>query len=128
MDFDHQAGKLKSSNIDDNSISNGNANSNGNGNGNGNGNHDANTSYDEIEYEDHTDEYYDEHVTDADVVDVTTLQQNNFEVTTEPADLLTTNSDIVNEEIGPFDSTRNGSIVFEVTTSSVFLILMSLWF
>jgi hypothetical protein len=46
------------------------------------------------------------------------LQENLVDSTTEPSDLLTTNSDIVNEEIGPFAAGNpNGSIVFEVGSS-----------
>jgi hypothetical protein len=100
----------------------GNGNSGGNGNigtngifsGNGNIGGNVNVHYDDIEYEDHTDEYYDDHVTDVNevngVFDATTLRDNVFEATTEPADLLTTNSDIVNDEVSVFKTFLSSSM------------------
>ena len=113
FDCESQAGRLKANPVVDNNI-NVNIN-NGNGNALDVNSYDANE-YEEQEYYDDDEEEEDNNVTNVnDAFDVTTIRLNIAEVTTEPPDLLTTNSDIVNEEIGPFDDpSKRGNIVFEV--------------
>jgi hypothetical protein len=111
IDFDYGTGKVK----DINNINN------FDGNNLDNVGNNFDESYDE------TEEYYDDDDKDDDGKSVTNPQlfeQSFFDttdVTTEASDLLTTNSDIVNDEIGPFieaPDDGNGSIIFEVSEHS----------